>query len=137
MRDLRMHEAYRLVIPGRYAGDHGCGAFLFPSKIDGQPLRVIASSDCGWDHVSISRTNRCPNWPEMEYIRRMFFKDAEAVMQYHAPVADYVDGSKLGHPYCLHLWRPHASPLPAPPKWMVGGMTPAEAEQQMKEAGYA
>ena len=70
----------------------------------------------------------------MEQIRRLFFKDDESVMQYHAPIADYVDGSKYGHPYCLHLWRPHGSQLPAPPKWMVGGMSPAEAEEQMRAA---
>lgn len=132
MRNLNIHNACRVRDRG-FVGDETCGAFIFPSKIDGQDLRVIASSDCGWDHVSISRTNRCPNWPEMEYIRRLFFRDDEAVMQYHAPIADYVDGSKFGHPYCLHLWRPHAAPLPTPPKWMVGGMSPAEAHRMMLE----
>lgn len=133
MRNLMLLDQYRLRNAGIY-GDHGCGAFVVPSKTDGQSLRVIASSDLGWDHVSVSRTNRCPNWPEMEQIRRLFFKDDESVMQYHAPIADYVDGSKYGHPYCLHLWRPHGSQLPAPPKWMVGGMSPAEAEEQMRAA---
>jgi hypothetical protein len=133
MRNLNLLDRYRLIIPGAFIGDRTCGAFEFSSKTDGQSLRVIASSDCGWDHVSVSRTNRCPNWPEMEQVRRLFFKDEEAAMQYHAPVADYVDGSKFGHPFCLHLWRPHGAPLPVPPKWMVGGMHPDEAEKQMQE----
>jgi hypothetical protein len=37
----------------------------------------------------------------MEFVRRRFFQDDEAVMQYHAPLADYVDGSRHGCAYCL------------------------------------
>jgi hypothetical protein len=138
MRDLRIHDGRRLREHmlkhwGRF-GDENCGAFQFASPTCGQPLRVVASSGCGWDHVSVSLPNRCPNWPEMEFIRRRFFKDDEAAMQYHASIADYVDGSRFGHPHCLHLWRPHAGAIPVPPKWMVGGMTREEAEQQMTEA---
>lgn len=135
MRNLNLLDQYRIVDPRiGWAGDYGCGAFQILSKTGRQLLRVIASSDFGWDHVSVSLPNRCPNWPEMEQIRRLFFKDDEAVMQFHAPVADYVDGSYRGHPYCLHLWRPHADNIPVPPKWMVGGMTPEEAEAEMRKA---
>jgi hypothetical protein len=96
-------------------GDGTCGAFKLPSPIDGQPLRIIASSGDGWDHVSISRSNRCPNWPEMEFIKRKFFKDDETVMQLHVPVTDHINA----HPYCLHLWRPQHSEIPRPPGWML------------------
>lgn len=138
MRDLRIHEGRRLRDPRLlklwgWFGDERCGAFELQSPTGGNLLRVIASSDLGWDHVSVSLPHRCPNWPEMEFIRRQFFKDHEAVMQYHAPVADYVDGSHFGHPYCLHLWRPHEQAIPVPPRWMVGGMSPAEANRQMSE----
>jgi len=66
-------------------------------------MRVMASAGMGWDHVSISRQNRCPNWPEMEHIKRLFFRDDETAMQLHVPPSDHISI----HPYCLHLWRPH------------------------------
>src|SRR5262245_8613529 len=120
MRDLRALDAFRIRGHPGGLGDETCGMFEIRSKASNQTLRVIASSDGGWDHVSVSVPNRCPNWPEMEQIRRLFFKDAEAVMQYHAPVADYVDGSRRGDcEHCLHLWRPQFQTLPAPPRWML------------------
>lgn len=119
MRDLRMHEAYRLRMAERefYGtnGDATCGAFQMPSKIDGQPLMIVASSDAGWEHVSVSRASRCPNWPEMDYVKRMFFKDDEVAMQLHVKVADHINC----HPYTLHLWRPRNQEIPRPPGWMV------------------
>ena len=96
-------------------GDQDAGMFALPSTIDGGQLRVVASSGEGWDHVSVSRTNRCPNWTEMEQIKRLFFKPDETAMQLHVPPNDHISV----HPYCLHLWRPHLLPIPMPPKWMV------------------
>lgn len=119
MRDLRLLEHYRdraaeLDIYG-VNGDHTCGAFRVPSPIDGQTLAVIASSDGGWDHVSVSRSNRCPNWPEMEHVKRLFFKNDETAMQLHVPTAEHINRM----PFCLHLWRPQMQPIPRPPGWMV------------------
>ena len=132
MKNLNLLDAYRTTLFG-HRGNDRCGAFIVPSPEDGQSIAVIASTDDAWDHVSASRTSRCPNWPEMEYIRRTFFRDDEAVMQYHPLIADYVDGHTLGHPYCLHLWRPQRCEIPKPPKWMVGGMTRAEAEAERRK----
>jgi hypothetical protein len=119
MRDLHVLDAYRLIAVEieRYGeiGDHGNGVFNLPSPIDGQSLRVLASNGDGWDHVSVSRTNRCPNWPEMEFIKRRFFKDDETVMQLHVPPSEHINL----HPNCLHLWRPHNDAIPRPPSWMV------------------
>lgn len=56
-------------------GDDRGGAFKVKSSIDGGELRIIASNGMGWDHVSVSRANRCPNWPEMEQVKRLFFRD--------------------------------------------------------------
>ena len=98
-----------------WAGDETCGAFRVPSPTDGQTLGVIASSGDQWDHVSVSRSNRCPNWPEMEHIKRMFFEPHEAAMQLHVPVSEHINA----HPYCLHLWRPQNEPIPRAPGWMV------------------
>jgi len=66
----------------------------------------------GWDHVSVSRTSRCPNWPEMEFVKRKFFEDNETAMQLHVAIADHINM----HPYTLHLWRPHNAEIPMPPK---------------------
>jgi len=96
-------------------GDHGNGIFVLRSPIDGGLLTVVASNGDGWDHVSVSRSNRCPNWPEMDYIKRTFFRDDECVMQLHVPVTDHINM----HPNCLHLWRPQQASIPRPPGWMV------------------
>lgn len=98
------------------AGDHKAGAFWVPSKIDGKPIRVIASSGMGWDHVSASRRKRAPNWLEMDAIKRLFFKDDEVAFQLHVPPTDHINH----HPYCLHIWRPHGIEIPRPPAYMVG-----------------
>lgn len=135
MRNLRILEGYRCRGPdviGYYGtvGDDTCGMFEVPSPIDGRPLRIIASSDAGWDHVSVSRQNRCPNWPEMAYVKKLFFKDDETAMELHVPVSDHVND----HSYCLHLWRPHDQDIPRPPAWMVGGCSDEEAQKLAREA---
>ena len=120
MRNLNLLDAYRLRTPevldlwGWY-GDETCGAFLLPSNIDKQPLKVIASSGEGWDHVSVSRRNRTPTWAEMEQIKRLFFKDDETAMQLHVPPSEHLSL----HPHCLHLWRPLDCAIPRPPAIMV------------------
>lgn len=121
MRNLHLLDAYRETGPEivrlwGFVGDETCGMFHVPSPIDRAPLCIIASSGGGWDHVSVSRQNRCPNWPEMEHVKRLFFKDDETAMQLHVPPSDHISI----HPYCLHLWRPHDTEIPRPPSWMVG-----------------
>lgn len=121
MRDLLLLDIYRDNSPAvvhHYggAGDETCGAFLVPSPIDHFPMRVVASSDGGWDHVSVSRPNRCPNWPEMDHVKRLFFCDDEPAMQLHVPPADNISY----HPHCLHLWRPQDQEIPRPPAIFVG-----------------
>ena len=121
MRDLNQLNQFRddtglsVAIFGS-RGDHSCGAFKIKSPIDGAAMVVVASSDGGWDHVSVSRRNRCPNWTEMSHIKRLFFRPDETVMQLHVPDSDHVNL----HPYCLHLWRPHHMEIPRPPHLMVG-----------------
>lgn len=97
-------------------GDESCGVFEVPSPIDNAPMIVIASCDGGWDHVSVSRRKRPPNWVEMEHIKRMFFKTGETAMQLHVPASDHINV----RPNCLHLWRPQNVEIPRPPGWMVG-----------------
>ena len=109
-------------------GDSTCGTFLVPGPFSTptrrrrspsrrQPtLRVIASADQGWDHVSVSLAHRTPTWQEMSHIHSLFFLPHETAMQLHVPAEDHINC----HPHCLHLWRPHHLVIPRPPSWMVG-----------------
>ena len=106
-RVLRMYGGF---------GDGSCGVFECRSPTDNRAMHIVASSGEGWDHVSVSHPNRCPNWAEMEFVKRAFFKDDETAMQLHVPSKEHINC----HPYCLHLWRPTESAIPMPPGWMVG-----------------
>jgi hypothetical protein len=84
-------------------------------------LRVIASTgdadrDIPWEHVSVSLSNRCPNWPEMCFIKGLFWDAEETVMQLHPPQSKWINN----HLYCLHLWRPVNARIPLPPEIAVG-----------------
>lgn len=92
------------------------GAFIIPHPATGVCLRIIASDSGGWEHVSVSLSNRTPNWREMEFVCRQFWSEEEAVMQLHPPRSDWVSV----HPFCLHLWRPADGGIPLPPSIMVG-----------------
>lgn len=94
-------------------GDDICGCFEMSHA--GSRLRIIATNGDGWDHVSVSRVNRCPSWEEMNWVAQKFFGDQPA-MQLHVSSSDHVNH----HKYCLHWWRPHDVELPLPPAWMVG-----------------
>jgi len=98
------------------AGDEENGAFEVPSPVTKAPMFIIASSGMGWDHVSVSLQNRCPNWPEMEHVKRIFFRDDEVAMQLHVPIEDHISFSET----CLHLWRPLDIEIPRPPSIFVG-----------------
>lgn len=135
MRNLNLLAAFRVTgraLPsyfGGYEGDETCGAFRIASPIDQAILTVMASSDFGWEHVSVSRPNRCPNWPEMAHVKSLFFNDHETVMQLHVPPSDHIND----HPNCLHLWRPTHQEIPRPHGWMVGGMSPEAADVEMRK----
>ena len=103
--------------PNGYHSSYGedFGIFRVPHPKTGVVLHVMASRGGGWEHVSVSLDNRCPNWPEMHHIKELFWDDEEAVMQLHPPKSDY----RNFHPHCLHLWRPMTSEIPLPPGIMV------------------
>lgn len=136
MRNLYLLNQYRRAdrqVLKRFgnSGDETCGVFEVPSPIDGAPMMIIASSGGGWEHVSVSRRNRCPNWPEMSHVKGLFFRNSETVVEYHVPSSDHVND----HPNCLHLWRPTSVELPRPPGWMVGGVSDEDAQRLAAEAG--
>ena len=121
MRDLNELNEWRIALQHEVAifggrGDAVVGAFEVPSLVDRHALRVIATSGNGWDHVSVSRATRCPNWIEMEFIAAMFFRADETAMQLHVPECDHVNN----HAFCLHWWRPLQGEIPRPPMTMVG-----------------
>lgn len=106
---MKFPEQYRkLGTPEDFGG-------LFVVPFQGRDLKVIASDDQGWEHVSVSLQNRCPNWSEMSHIKDLFWNEDECVMQLHPAKSNYINF----HPYCLHLWRPKADLIPMPPIMMV------------------
>lgn len=83
--------------------------------IRGKMLCVVYSDGGGWDHVSVSLTNRCPTWDEMCIIKDIFFREDECCMEYHPRKLDYVNV----HKYCLHIWKPQDEIIPTPPIILV------------------
>lgn len=116
-------EKWRVVRNSAFAtsaADGNNGVFLVTLK-NGTRLKVIASdgADVGgprWEHVSVSRTDRCPLWAEMSEVKDLFWHEGDTVMQLHPPKSDWVNN----HPFCLHLWRPVGVEIPRPPAMMVG-----------------
>ena len=100
--------------------DGANGAFIMQGPC-GAPLKIIASSGHhpeahGWEHVSVSAPTRCPNWPEMCFVKDLFWDEEEGVVQFHPPKSRYVNH----HPYTLHLWRRRDDKGETPPWWLVG-----------------
>lgn len=121
MKNLYMLDKFRVMddfVIKTYGstGNHENGMFMLASPIDGARMVVVASVGMGWDHVSVSRKKRCPNWPEMDFVKRAFFEDDETVMQLHVPASDHINV----HNFCLHLWRPLHQEIPRPPGITVG-----------------
>lgn len=95
------------------AGNNG---LFFVKLARNQTLKVIASDKMGWEHVSVSRQDRCPVWEEMAAVKDLFWDHEDTVMQLHPPKSEWV----TNHSFCLHLWRPVGVEIPRPPSLMVG-----------------
>jgi|SRR5690606_37281139 len=77
--------------------------YLIPFR--GRELRVIASVWIGgYEHVSVSLPNRCPNWEEMCFVKDFFWEEDEMCIQIHPRKSVYVNF----HSTCLHIWKPPA-----------------------------
>jgi len=114
-------------------GHNGCFLVVGPT---GAELKIIASDDreapetsLGWEHVSVSLRNRCPNWPEMSFVKGLFWEGEETVVQFHPPESTYISN----HPYCLHLWRNRLTGHALPPPILVG----VKAEGELRDEGHA
>ena len=98
------------------------GKFIVQGPCGAELMIVASGGDLpeaqGWEHVSVSipRANRCPNWPEMCFVKDLFWSEDEAVVQFHPPKSEYVNN----HPFCLHLWRAVDGHMLLPPSIMVG-----------------
>jgi hypothetical protein len=90
------------------------GAFEIPYASN--TLFVIISNECGWDHVSVSLKNRCPNWNEMHWIKNLFFDPEETVVQFHPKESQYVNRCKN----CLHMFKPQNYEIQLPPRELIG-----------------
>jgi hypothetical protein len=99
----------------RVAGDRNYpGAFNVAYQNRG--LLCISSNLMGWEHVSVSLKNRCPNWNEMCFIKQLFWDEYSWVMQLHPPKEKNIDIFST----CLHLWAPiNGEKIPLPPEIMV------------------
>ena len=111
-------ENYRQNHPTLGGSDPGVNWGYFERGV----LRIISSGDCngnpeskGWEHVSVSCTNRCPTWEEMCKVKDMFWRDDETVIEFHPRKESYVKA----HPYCLHLWKMAETEYLLPPKELL------------------
>ena len=89
------------------------------------PLRMISSGTVegnpiakGWEHVSVSRFDRCPTWAEMVEVKELFWDDEETVIQFHPRKAAQINEM----PFCLHLWKLEGSEYLLPPKELIGSL---------------
>lgn len=103
----------RIPLDGEYGDAHNGIGFFRPIK--GQTLMVQFSNGGGWDHVSVSRKDRCPTWEEMCLVKDYFFEPEDVVVQFHPRTSEY----RNLHPYCLHLWRAQGITFPTPDPLMV------------------
>ena len=105
------------------------GAFLIDSPICNRELFVLASDGMGWEHVSVSLKNRCPNWPEMCHIKNLFWSEEDIIVQFHPRKSEYIDN----HPFCLHLWKNKTKSFPTPDSILVGLKNPAAPNESEKD----
>ncbi len=108
MRNLYEVAAHREMTPIG-AGSDQAGVFALFSPLDEGTLRIAASTDGGWDHVSISRGNRKPNLPEIEHVVSLFFEPIETVMIVFGPFIQIHDKNTV------HIWRSQNEDIPIPP----------------------
>ena len=99
-------------------GRDGFGGTVYDKKTRVK-LNFIVSWGAGWEHCSVSITDRykrCPSWEQMCFVKETFWNEDECCIEYHPAKKDYVNN----HEYCLHIWRPINVEIPMPPSIMIG-----------------
>jgi hypothetical protein len=128
---LETLEAAR-VNDGLWAGTYGpYGLFILQGPC-GAKLQIVGHPREGWEHVSVTTDRlRSPNWPEMCFVKDLFWDEEECVVQFHPPLSQYVKN----HRYRLHLWKPKNVAIPIPPSSMVGivGLDPEQISAFQEE----
>lgn len=117
-QDGKHLDRYRLTHPTMGDSPNGSLYGYFRVLLDGKKLNVISSGERhggdpysaeSWEHVSVSLFNRCPTWREMKFVKDLFWRPEELVVQFHPPHSSYVNQ----YENCLHLWcSPFAIELP-------------------------
>jgi hypothetical protein len=110
----------KILIESKIEGDTNNvpGKYLINSKYG--KLFVIASNGYNWEHVSVSRQlnngkSKIPSWDTMCYVKNLFFKMNETVVQFHPKISEYVDIN----PNVLHLWKDMINEHKLPPIILV------------------
>lgn len=69
---------------------------------------IAGRNEGGWEHVSVSVGNgrNAPTWEVMCKVKKIFWKDEEDVIQYHAKESEYFHGFDNVRMEVFHLWRP-------------------------------
>lgn len=50
---------------------------------DGDYKAAGLPKEFAWEHVSVSLAHRCPSWEEMCFVKSLFWKEEETVIQFH------------------------------------------------------
>lgn len=114
IEEIKQNKYIQIVQEGR----DGFGGIVYDKKTRTK-LNFILSWGAGWEHCSVSITDRykrCPSWEQMCFIKDSFWNDDECCVEYHPAKKDYVNN----HEYCLHIWKPIDQEIPTPPSLMVG-----------------
>lgn len=114
--DNKELDQYR-VKTGIMVSPNGVNYGAFNIKYKSYEIFVVSSgSDNGtdWEHVSVSMKNRMPHWEVMTFIKDLFWRIDETVIQFHPKKTEYVND----HENVLHLWK-HKSGHDLPPKFFV------------------
>jgi len=70
-----------------------------------------------WQHVSVSRAGRLPDYEDMKLVRRIFVGDDRECYAVYPPESRWVND----HPFVLHLWCSLDSPDGVLPDFRIGG----------------
>lgn len=114
--NFKILDNYRVKL-GRYGTKDGddFGAFKIPFKSFILTVICAPMKASGWEHVSVSLENRCPNWEEMSYVKSLFWNEDQTCVQFFPKKSEYVNNCE----HCLHIWR-HKSGHELPPSILVG-----------------
>lgn len=116
----KLEEARLLNLSSPDMGLTGAFSLMGPT---GAEIHIVANDAShplaeGWEHVSVSCRNRCPNWIEMCWVKDLFWQDEELVLQFHVPRSQHINNN----PNVLHMWRDTQNPslVRMPPSIAVG-----------------